>query len=244
MPVHTQVKIAVGLRISLDLQFKNDTQGMKNMLTLSSMMEEHLEDGYFLIHMPIYEGYHYPLPRDDAILMKFFIDSEMYACKAMFSERVEQGGFLFAKMRRISRIKPHQRRDCYRLPCSMPVTVERLWKHEREIYPERQPTEGRMINVSDGGMLLATDENIQRGDKITLTFDLGGVEIIEGMALRAERIEDGKYLFRVAVQFRNTDKAQKRRLYKRIVDKQLEEIRRWKQDNKPLYVPAKECEAG
>jgi len=59
-----------------------------------------------------------------------------------------------------------------------------------------------------------------------------------------ERIEDGKYLFRVAVQFRNTDKAQKRRLYKRIVDKQLEEIRRWKQDNKPLYAPAKECEAG
>jgi len=70
------------------------------------------------------------------------------------------------------------------------------------------------------------------------------VETVEGMALRAERIEDGKCLFRVAVQFRNTDKAQKRRLYKRIVDKQLEEIRRWKQDNKPLYVPAKECEAG
>ena len=48
----------------------------------------------------------------------------------------------------------------------------------------------------------------------------------------------------MAVQFRNTDKAQKQRLYKGIVDKQLEEIRRWKQDNKPLYVPAKECEAG
>lgn len=92
-------------------------------------------------------------------------------------------------------------------------------------------------------MLFATDENIQRGDKITLTFDLGGVEIVEGMALRTERIEEGKYLFRVAVQFRSTDKAQKRRLYKYIVDRQLDEIRRWKQDNKPLYVPGKECEA-
>ena len=133
MLVHTQFKIEAGLRVSLDLQLKNDIQGMKNMLTLSSMVEELQEGGYFLIHMPIHEGYHYPLPRDEAMLMKFFIESEMYAFKAVFSERVEQGGFLFAKMRRIGRIKPRQRRDCYRLPCSMPVTVilpQTPWKLE------------------------------------------------------------------------------------------------------------------
>ena len=60
MPVHTQLKIEAGLRVSLDLQLKNDIQGMKNMLTLSSMVEELQEDGYFLIHMPIHEGYHTP----------------------------------------------------------------------------------------------------------------------------------------------------------------------------------------
>jgi len=172
--------------------------------------------------------------------MHFFVDSEMYAAPVRFEERTERGGFLFARMRRVGKIKPHQRRDCYRLPCSLPVTVERLWLNEREIYPERQPAEGQIINFSDGGMLFATDENIEKGEKITLTFDMGKPETIEGMALRTQRIKDGQYLFRVAVRFRNKDICQQRRFYKYIVDKQLEERRRWTQDIQPLYVPKEE----
>jgi len=238
--VNADIKAA--MRVSLDIQLKNDLNGMKNILSLSSVVEEILDDGSILILMPIYQGYHYPLPRDNMMLMHFSVDSEMYALSVQFQERIERDDFMFAKVRRRGKIKPHQRRDCFRTPCSFPVTVERLWQNERELYPERQPTEGQMINFCDGGMLFATNENIDKGEKITLTFDMGKVETVEGMALRAERIEDGKYLFKVSVHFRNKDIVQKRRFYKYIVDMQLEEIRRWTQDIKPLYIPGKENE--
>lgn len=239
MPTKTQSKVSAeirgSMRVILEIQLKNDANGMENKLSLSSVVEERLEDGNILIQMPIHQGYHYPLPRDGSFLMMFFEDGEMYALPVQFVERIERGGFMFARIRRLGRIRPHQRRDCYRLPCSVPVTVERLWINERELYPERQPTEGQMIDFSDGGMLFFTDENIEKDEKITLTFDLGKPETIEGMALRTVRIEEGKYLFRVAVRFRSKDKAQKQRFYQYIVQKQLEERRRWMQDLQPLY---------
>lgn len=229
------VEIRISMRVSLEIQLKNDVDGMPNVLTLSSVVEEIRDDRIMLIHMPLHQGYHYPLSRDNPIFMHFAVDLEMYKLLVQFEERIERGGFIYAKMRQIGKIKPHLRRDCYRLPYSQPVIVERLWLNEREIYPERQPTEGRMINLSDGGMLFATDENIEKDEKITLTFDIGKPEIVECKALRTERIEDGKYLFRVAVRFKNKDKAQKERLYKYILDKQLEERRRWMQDTQPLF---------
>lgn len=235
MPVkarnNIEIEIKAAMRVSLAIHLKNDINGMENVLTLSSVVEEVADDGCLLIQMPLYQGYHYPLPRDESLLMHIFTDSEMYALSVRFQERVERDGFVFARIRRAGRIRPHQRRDCYRFPCSLPVMIERLWIKERERYPDRQPNEGQMIDFSDNGTLFATDENIEKGEKITLTFDImGTTEIVEGMALRSERIEDGKYLFKVAVQFRNTDKVQKRRFYKHLVDMQMEERRRWMQN--------------
>lgn len=221
------VEITVGMRVELDIQLKTDTNGMENMLSLSSVVEEISDDGSLLIQMPIHQGNHYPLPRDNAFTMLIFAGSEMYALPVMFVERIEQSGFMYAKIRRFGKITPHQRRDCYRLPCSLPVTVERLCLTESEIQQESQPSEGQMIDFSDGGMLFTTNEIIEKNEKLALTFDIGQPETIEGMALRAERIEEGKYLFRVVVQFMSKDKAQRQRFYKYIVDKQLEERRRW-----------------
>lgn len=228
-------EIKANMRISFDIQLKNDVDGMKNVITLSSRIEELFEDGSMLVQMPVYKGYHYPLPQDKPFLMKFFNESEMYALQVRFEERIEQDGFMFAKVRRASKVKPHQNRDCYRLPCSLPVTFERLWQSEKGNPPESPPFEGRMINFSDGGMLFFTNENMERGEKITLTFDFGRSETVKGKVLRVERVENGKYLFRVAVQFKNTDKAQKRRFYKYIIEQQMMERRRWLHNSEPLY---------
>lgn len=241
--VHNKVNIEIkpAMRVSLTVELKNDIDGMRNVLTLSSVVEEILDDGCLLIQMPIHQGYHYPLPRDETLLMHFFIESVIYALPVQFLERIERGRFQFAKIRRVGKIAPHQRRDCYRFPCSLPVSVERLWIKERDRHPEHLPTEGCMINFSDGGMLFATDEDIEKSEKITLTFNMGQTtETVEGMALRTERVEEGKYLFRVAVKFRITDKTQKQRFYRHIVDMQLAERRRWTQDIQPLYTPEKD----
>jgi len=246
MPTIVQTKVPIeiktNMRVSLDINLKNDLNGMKQVLTLSSVVEEVLDGNCLLIQMPLFQGYHYPLPHDTLLLMIFIADADMYAAPAKFQERIERDGFIFAKMRRLGKLIPHQRRDCYRVPCSLPVTIERLWIKERELYPDRQPTEGKMIDFCDGGMLFFTDENIEAGEKITLTFDMGNTETVESIALRKERVEDGKYLFKIAAQFKNNDKAQKRRFYKYVVDMQQEERRRWTQAINQLYDPGKKAE--
>lgn len=233
------VEITADVRVSLEIELKNDIDGMSRSLTLNSTVEEVLDDGSLLIHMPIHQGYHYPLPRDTKLQLCFFVDLQIYATDVEYVERLEKDGFIFAKLRRRGKITKYQRRDCYRLPYSIPVQLERYWRNgnDEEINPELQPTEGQMIDFSDGGMLFATNENIDVGEKITLTFDMGKAETAKGMALRTERIEDGKYLFRVAVRFRNNDKAQKDRFYKYIMEKQMEERRRWMQNLQSIYVP-------
>lgn len=178
------VEIKANMRVALDIQLKNDISGMKNVLSLNTVVEEILEDGYLLIHMPIYQGCYYPLPRDKLFLANFFVDSHMYfALPVQFHEQIQRGGFTLAKIRRFDKIKPHERRDCYRMPCSLPVTVERMWQSERVKHSKLQPAGGQIINFSDGGMLFATNENIENGEKITLIFDIGQIEFVEGMVL-------------------------------------------------------------
>ena len=64
MPAKVKAEIKASMRVSLEIQLKTDINGMKNMITLSSVVEEVFDDGSLLIQMPMYQGYHYPLPRD------------------------------------------------------------------------------------------------------------------------------------------------------------------------------------
>lgn len=230
------VEIKPDMKVSLDIPHKNE--GVTNVLTLNSIVEEVSTDGRILIQMPTHQGYYYPLPRDNPFLMHFFVDAQMYAVFVQFEERITREHLMFAKVRRFGKITPHQRRDCYRFPCSLPVTIDGFWQSEQEKYPELKSTEGQIIDFSDGGMLFFTYEDIEKGKKITLTFDMGKVETIEAMVLRSHRVENGKYKLRVAVQFlhSNKDKAQKSRFYKYIVEKQMEERRKLLQDNKPQQI--------
>lgn len=225
--------ITSGLRISIDIQLKDDVKGMKKHLTLSSIVEEVLDNNSLLIHMPIHQGYHYPMPRDESVVMKFFVEPTVYGLPLQFVQRVERDDLVFAEMLIVGKLEEYQQRDCYRLPCNISVEVERPYMPEEQKKLKSKSSDeddyrpkNRMINFSDGGMLLATDEEIERGEKITLTFDIGQAETVQGLALRTDRIEEGTHLFRVAIQFLGIDKTRRHRFYKYIVEKQLEERRR------------------
>jgi c-di-GMP-binding flagellar brake protein YcgR len=225
--------IQVDMRVSLDIELKPTGDGKRSVLSLASAVEEISEDGALLIHMPLHHGGYYPLPRDDEIFMRFFAGAKMYALPVRFQERIMIDNLMYARVRRLGPVRQVQRRECYRLPCSLPVAVERQ---------DKEPLKGVTVNLSDGGMLFAANEDIERGEKIALTFDIGRVETIKAAALRAERIEGGKYQYRTAVQFRfnNKDRAQKDRFYKYIVEKQSEKRRRLTQGIKPPYLLKKE----
>lgn len=224
----TVVEIKPGMKVALEVPLKNDADRIEKILSLNSIVEEIPDNDSLLIQMPMYQGYYYPLPIDSDIVMYLFIDPMMYALPVQFQEQIWRGNLLYAKILRTGKINSSQRRNCYRLPCSFSITVKRPQIQEGDPTPEPTAIQGKTINFSDGGMLFATDEYIEKGEKITLTFSIGTNEDIEAIVFRSERNPEGNFKFRTAIQFLHNDKdnSQRQRFYRYIVEKQLEERRR------------------
>lgn len=222
------VEIKPGMKIALEVRLKNSADGVEKILSLNSIVEETLDDGCLLIQMPMHQGYYYPLPIEEKIVMYLFLEPMMYALPVQFQEQIWKENLLYAKMLPAGKIGSFQRRNCYRLPCSFPISVKRLQMQEKNSTSEPQSIQGKTINFSDSGMLFATDEYIEKGEKITLTFHIGRTETTEATVFRSERNIDGSYRFKTAVQFLHDDKdpTQRQRFYRYIVEKQLEERRR------------------
>ena len=116
-------------------------------------------------------------------------------------------------------IPQNQRREHNRLSISLPVAVERF-----NMKNYNEPIEGQTINMSNGGMcLLTVSEDIGINEKVTLSFDIGDIETVEGVVLRTETADDGIYRHKISVQFAFKMPQQKQRLYKFLEERQLRE---------------------
>jgi signal transduction histidine kinase/DNA-binding response OmpR family regulator len=203
-----------GTKVSVDIRVY-DGEGRRHILSLPSVIEEVYPDGFFLIRPPVYHGAVYPLPQDEMFLIYFMAEKgeerepEMFVIPARFVERIERERSVYAKLEPLGNIEPSQRRDCYRLPILIAVTLKRAAAGSI-------PADATTIDFSDGGMLLATAEKLSVNEKIILEFRIQEREIVEGTILRAERAGGEQYKFLVAVQFAGISKEQKERFYQFI----------------------------
>lgn len=216
----SHVKIKTDMKILLEIKVKGGQEGLTKTISLSSYVEEVMNDGCLLIHMPTHQGYYYALPADTPILLYFFINHRMFSTSVKFQENIKRDNLLYVKVIPMGSVQPNQRRSCYRLQCSLPIMVERTNTNKNE----QQLHKGQMIDFSDGGMLFAANENIAIGEKIKLTFTLDQAETVEASVLRAEPIEDGAYKHKIVAQFICRDKKKKDRFYKYIMNQQREKI--------------------
>jgi len=215
-------KIKPDMKILLEIERKSNDGITRNVLSLGSYVEEVISDNFLLIKMPIHRGYNYLLPRDKPILAYFFIANRMFSLTFQFQDRVARDGLEFARVRILSELQPDQRRDCYRLQCSLPVTVERVAKKRSDPPP---PVTCEMLNFSDGGMLFAVNEEMEMGENMTLSFDIGTAETVKAKVLRIETPTEGIYRHNIAVKFLHKCIKQKQRFYRFIVAQQREKLK-------------------
>ncbi len=213
-------KLTEGTKVSVDIRVLND-QGKRGVISLPSIVEEVYSDGFFLVQMPKHQSGYYPLPRDEMFLVYFTVEAEksaadMFVIPARFIEKIEREDSVYAKLEPLGKIERSQRRDCYRLPLSIEVTLRRAYGKDA------LATNARMINFSDGGMLISTDINLVQGENVTLDFSIGEHETVGGNVLRVERTEYARPRYRAAIAFNNATIDQKERFYRFIMDKQVE----------------------
>jgi hypothetical protein len=83
-----------------------------------------------------------------------------------------------------------------------------------------------MINFSDSGVLIATDELFDINETVILDFNIGEREVVVGMVLRTEKAENGSLAHRVAIKFDSVSKEQQDRFYRYIMTRQVKNIKR------------------
>ncbi len=225
-------KLEAGTKVSIDIR-AFDEHGKRGVISLPSVVEEIYPDGFFRVQMPMRNNTYYLLPRDEMFLIYFTSDtgingSDMFVIPMRFIEKIERDNSVYAKLEPLGKIERSQRRDCYRLPLSIDVSIKRICDSDIS------STNARMVNFSDGGMLLATDLNLEAGENITLDFDLGARETVGGVVLRTEKVEFGRLRFRAAIEFIDADKAQKERFYRFITEKQMEKAASIKENDRDI----------
>ena len=210
----TNIEIKPDMKILLELEQTSGTNGLATQISLGSYVEETMPDGCFLIKMPIHKGYHCPLPRHKTILMYLFAQSRMYSLIVLFVERVKRDNLMYAKIRQLSDIKSNQRRDCFHLQCSLPISAERPIADGDEKPP---PFQRKMLNLSDGGLAFVTNEAVKVGEVLTIAFNIGTDEVLEAKVRAVEKLEVKEYRYKSSVKFVHKCKLQKDRIYKHIV---------------------------
>ena len=219
-------KVVAGMKVIIELNNPHADASNKDLpkkISLGSYVEELIDDETMLIQMPTYKSYNFPLPKDQSIRTYFFAGIRMFVLDIIFIENVRQGGLHFAKVKRTSELTPFQRRDCFRLEKALPLMIQRI-KLDKDGQPI-EPTETRLIDISDGGILFASNDDYETGERIFATVELNyhTLETLEAEVIRREQTYGaGVYKYNYSIQFHHTDQRQKDRLYKYIVDQQRE----------------------
>ncbi len=213
-------RLTEGTKVSVDIRIL-DGDGKRGTLSLPSVVEEIHSDGFFLIRPPLYKGEYYPLPKDEMFLIYFAAETEkgatpdMYVIPARFVERVELASSVYAKLEPLGKIERSQRRDCSRIQLSLPVLLKR--KSGGNI-------SAMVLNISSGGVLVATDTELNINESITMGFFIGEREVVEGVVLRSDKLDNETHKYSAAIEFRYADEAQKERFSQFFIEKENEKI--------------------
>ena len=225
--------IKVGMKTLLGFGTKKEGDTEQPLLTLTSFVEEVSDKNTILIQWPIHKGEYYHFLPNERFNLRLISDHTVYNVTVKFLNRVVEDNMVYANLQIISPIKSGQLRSCYRLPCFLDVFVRDLNEETSDEAEELRVFEGKIRDISTGGMQLLTNEHVKSGEQFILDSDIELIDNINCKVLRTDHCEpSGIYKYKVAIQFINMDTKQQNKLYKYIVKQQLEK-RRQLSDNKP-----------
>ena len=204
----------------IDINFLHQNNGKTYKSSVFDLIDDHTVE----ISMPTDEGKIVMFSRGFECQMYFYTSRGLYTCEAAVLDRYKTGNFVLLSMRLTTALKKFQRRDYYRVQCSVDFayykisdTVAKLETTEdlfEEItnpdYIEKKSL-GRTRDLSGGGIRFTATEPLEIGSKILIVIRLANdkmdhmfylvLEIISCLSI--ENVQDrwevrGKWVFKNA----------------------------------------------
>lgn len=197
----TQMKIGT----KLELELNSDTEAKLGHTLVSEL--EWLENSNTLaIAAPIHEGVLYPLHIGTKVAVFFVVKNcqeyELYTFHAEVIIREHSGNIALLKIRLLSQLEKVQRRQYYRLGCSIPVKFRILDTMFDISQLNIQYRQTIASNLSGGGICLLLEDKIEVGKMVECEISTDEKKVIKfyGKVVRHDLSElDGKFKYEAGI---------------------------------------------
>lgn len=196
-------QIKVGTKLELEL---NNGDKEKIGHTLISGFEGAEDSRTLFISAPIHEGVVYPLHTGTQLAIYFFIkvplDYELYMCQAQVVSREMKDNIALLKVELKSDIMRVQRREYYRLGCSLPVKFRVVESKNDMANKGIQFRQTIASNLSGGGICLLLEEKIEAGKIVEceiFTEENKVIRFFGKVTRHGKNSFEGKYKFEAGI---------------------------------------------
>lgn len=172
--------IRVGDKIDLTLSGKKSDSEIR---TYKSKIFDIIDDTTIKIGMPIENGSLVLLHQDVRYDMFFYTSKGLYECKGTVTERYKDNNMYVAIIEFITPLKKNQRREYFRLNCTMDLKYLTITEEEKDldsiddILEQREEkllswNEGFILDISGGGLRFSTDRYIEEQSYLYSQFSI------------------------------------------------------------------------
>lgn len=151
--------------------------------TFTSRVDSVVDDEQIQILMPIVEGKIIPLPLNTRYDVCFYTGNGMYKARVVVTDRYKENGFYFLVLTLSSQLRKYQRRQYYRLECTIPVPYRLLTDEDMaairedsnvliEILEEMPFKNGNTLDLSGGGVRFISGEQLERETHILINLSM------------------------------------------------------------------------
>ena len=192
-----------GTKLELELC---DEEGKKLDYSLVSEFEWLVDSKTLMIAAPIHEGVIYPL-RIRTTINVYFIrkagwEYELYLFKAIISGREMNENIALLRIAVISDIERVQRRQYFRLGCSLPVKFRVVESMNEMVNESIQFRKTIADNLSGGGICLLLEDKLDVGKLVECEITTGEKKEVKffGKVIRYEKSElEGKFKYEAGI---------------------------------------------
>ena len=225
--------LSIGIKIELvKPKSRIEDDSNKNVTYVSQIID--MEGDLITCAMPIYEGHLIPLETGTEFESYFYTKKGIFKGRCKVTSRGKEGNIYICQLLLMTELKKFQRRQFFRLPCTLDVQITPLREIEMLAYiknhamPETltNPTEnGIVVDLSGGGMRIISNEKYEKGVFIALDFILNvqGVPLkmqLLGQVIQSFKSETNELRYDQRVQFREISRDVQDEIIKYIFEEQ------------------------
>lgn len=159
-----------------------DEKSIESKLFISQIYDI-LDEEQLRIAMPIVEGRVIPLPLNARYDVCFFTSGGLYRSRVVITDRYKEDGLYILVVELVSELKKYQRRQYFRLECTLDIQYCILEDAEAEKFQEepeliqemvedKRFREAIVLDISGGGIRFVSDEKLKQEAKLLLNLNI------------------------------------------------------------------------